>query len=461
MSDYRGPGVYIEEIPSPPPSVEPVETAIPAFIGFTEKGPTEPTRLGSMSEYRQSFGGPDNDIGRFTVVDDESIESPGIPSTPRYRLYYHLEMFFANGGGDCYIVSAGNYDGAIDNRRLEDALNRLADEDEPTLILFPDAYEDPYDLYKKALAQCADLKNRFLICDVKQQEDEADPIRSSAEEFRKGIGSDNLMFGAAYYPDLETTLSHRYEEDEIGVVVKGNREIQILRHSEETIQADDEKAKESLYHAEGGDYQSAYKQIKAEIASVRLTLPSGGAIAGVYARVDRSTGVWKAPANVSLNRVSAPEVQIGDKEQGDLNAPPSGKSINAIRSFTGKGVLVWGARTLAGNDNEWRYIPVRRLVSMVEASITNALGRLAHEPNNAETWETVKAMVQNFLTRLWESGALRGTTADEAFYVKVGLGETMSAEQILEGRLIVEIGMAALRPAEFIVSRISQEMREI
>jgi uncharacterized protein len=394
------------------------------------------------------------------VGDDGTIESPEIPSSPTYRLYHQLEMFIANGGGDFYIVSVGDYGGAIDNRRMEDGLNRLTDEDEPTLILFPDAYEDPYDLYKKALAQCADQKNRFLICDVQQQEDEADPIGSSAEEFRNGIGSDHLMFGAAYYPDLETTLSHRYDEDEIGVMVKGTREIQVLRHSEETIQADAEKAKESLYHAEGGNYHGAYKQIKAEIASVRLSLPPGGAIAGVYARVDRSTGVWKAPANVSLNRVSAPEIQIDDAEQRDLNAPPSGKSINAIRSFTGRGVLVWGARTLAGNDNEWRYIPVRRLMSMVEASITNALGRLAHEPNNAGTWETVNAMVQNFLTSLWGSGALRGTTADEAFYVKVGLGETMSAEQILEGRLIVEIGMAALRPAEFIVSRLSQEMKE-
>lgn len=460
MSKYRTPGVYIEEIPSFPPSVAQVETAIPAFIGYTEKGPDEPTRISSMVEYRNLFGGPDNEIGKFEIKNDNSIESPGIPATPKYRLYYTLEIFFANGGGDCYIISVGNYNGGIDNDKLSAGLKLLNKEDEPTLILFPDGYEDPYELYKDALTQCADRKDRFLICDVKHVAEDTNPVRKSAEEFRDGIGSNDLMFGAAYYPNLTTTMSHQYNEDEISVEVAGNGDVKVLRHSDETIRSDDEKSKESLYHAENGNFREKYNRIKKKIDSVRLILPPSGAIAGVYARVDNSRGVWKAPANVSLNRVSAPEVKIDDNDQKDLNVTQSGKSINAIRSFKGKGVLVWGARTLAGNDNEWRYVPVRRFFNMVEESAKNASERFVFEPNNADTWMKVKAMLENYLTTLWRSGALMGAKPEEAFFVKVGLGETMSAEQILEGQMIVEIGMAVVRPAEFIILRFSHKMME-
>ena len=460
MSKYRTPGVYIEEIPSFPPSVAQVETAIPAFIGYTEKGPDEPTRISSMVEYRNLFGGPDNEIGKFEIKNDNSIESPGIPTTPKYRLYYTLEIFFANGGGDCYIISVGNYNGGIDNDKLSTGLKLLNKEDEPTLILFPDGYEDPYELYKDALTQCADRKDRFLICDVKHVAEDTNPVRKSAEEFRDGIGSNDLMFGAAYYPNLTTTMSHQYNEDEISVEVEGNGDVQVLRHSDETIRSDDEKSKESLYHADNGNFREKYNRIKKKIDSVRLILPPSGAIAGVYARVDNSRGVWKAPANVSLNRVSAPEVKIDDNDQKDLNVTQSGKSINAIRSFKGKGVLVWGARTLAGNDNEWRYVPVRRFFNMVEESAKNASERFVFEPNNADTWMKVKSMIENYLTTLWRSGALMGAKPEEAFFVKVGLGETMSAEQILEGQMIVEIGMAVVRPAEFIILRFSHKMME-
>jgi len=460
MSKYRTPGVYIEEIPSFPPSVAQVETAIPAFIGYTEKGPDEPTRISSMVEYRNLFGGPDNEIGKFEIKNDNSIESPGIPTTPKYRLYYTLEIFFANGGGDCYIISVGNYNGGIDNDKLSGGLKLLNKEDEPTLILFPDGYEDPYELYKDALTQCADRKDRFLICDVKHVAEDTNPVRKSAEEFRDGIGSNDLMFGAAYYPNLTTTMSHQYNEDEISVEVEGNGDVQVLRHSDETIRSDDEKSKESLYHADNGNFREKYNRIKKKIDSVRLILPPSGAIAGVYARVDNSRGVWKAPANVSLNRVSAPEVKIDDNDQKDLNVTQSGKSINAIRSFKGKGVLVWGARTLAGNDNEWRYVPVRRFFNMVEESAKNASERFVFEPNNADTWMKVKSMIENYLTTLWRSGALMGAKPEEAFFVKVGLGETMSAEQILEGQMIVEIGMAVVRPAEFIILRFSHKMME-
>jgi uncharacterized protein len=136
-----------------------------------------------------------------------------------------------------------------------------------------------------------------------------------------------------------------------------------------------------------------------------------------------------------------------------------GKSVNAIRSFEGRGpAIVWGARTLAGNDNEWRYVPVRRYFNMVEESVKNATGQFVFEPNDENTWVRVKSMIQNYLTQQWKSGALMGASTKEAFFVHVGLGETMTELDLFEGRMIVEIGLAVVRPAEFIILRFMHKM---
>jgi phage tail sheath protein FI len=138
----------------------------------------------------------------------------------------------------------------------------------------------------------------------------------------------------------------------------------------------------------------------------------------------------------------------------------AGKSVNAIRAFTGKGVLVWGARTLAGNDNEWRYVPVRRFFNMVEESVKKATDQFVFEGNDANTWVRLRAMIENFLVLQWRAGALTGAKPEQAFYVRIGLGQTMTADDILNGYMNVEIGMAVVRPAEFIVLKFSHKMQE-
>lgn len=199
------------------------------------------------------------------------------------------------------------------------------------------------------------------------------------------------------------------------------------------------------------------ESIKREKAKV----PPSGAVAGVYAYVDNTRGVWKAPANVSLSSVNAPAVMIDHFDQESLNIDVNaGKSINAIRAFSGKGTLVWGARTLAGNDNEWRYVPVRRFFNMVEESVKKSTGWAVFEPNDANTWTKVKTMIDNYLVQKWREGALQGAVPDDAFFVKVGLGLTMTAVDILEGKMNVEIGMAVVRPAEFIILKFSHKMVE-
>ncbi len=200
------------------------------------------------------------------------------------------------------------------------------------------------------------------------------------------------------------------------------------------------------------------EHIKKDFAAV----PPSGAVAGVYAFVDRTRGVWKAPANVSISAVRGPVEAIDFYDQEDLNVDVTGgKSINAIRSFTGRGAaIIWGARTLAGNDNEWRYVPVRRFFNMVEESVKKSTAWAVFEPNAAPLWTKVKSMIENYLIQKWREGALAGAVPEDAFFVTVGLGETMTAQDILEGRLIVEIGMAVVRPAEFIILKFQHKLQE-
>jgi len=208
-------------------------------------------------------------------------------------------------------------------------------------------------------------------------------------------------------------------------------------------------------------YIPFYSKILSELNNKVTLLPPSGAIAGIYASVDNDRGVWKAPANVSINSVNGVSEIINDADQENMNVDPTaGKSINAIRSFTGKGILVWGARTLAGNDNEWRYVSVRRFFSFVEESCKKATGWAVFEPNDANTWAKIRGQIDNFLNNLWREGALAGAKPEQAYYVNVGLGLTMTAQDILEGRLIIEIGMAAVRPAEFIILRFSHKLQE-
>ena len=212
----------------------------------------------------------------------------------------------------------------------------------------------------------------------------------------------------------------------------------------------------SVARSETGLYNAARTLLEAQ----RVVLPPSAAVAGIYARTDREQGVWKAPANAGVMAVFGPVSKVTDDEQDRLNVDATaGKSINAIRAFTGKGTLVWGARTLAGNDNEWRYVSVRRLFITIEESARKATAFAVFEPNDATTWLKVKAMIESYLYGLWERGALAGAKPEAAYFVRVGLGTTMTAQDVLEGRMVVEVGVAAVRPAEFIILRFSHKLQ--
>ena len=202
-----------------------------------------------------------------------------------------------------------------------------------------------------------------------------------------------------------------------------------------------------------------YLKTMTDIRKQLNCLPPCGGMAGVYTRVDNTIGVFKAPANTGMVSVISAAVDITSADQEDLNMPLDGKAINAIRAFPGRGVLIWGARTLDGNSQDWRYINVRRTIIMLEQSIKYATLAYVFEPNVASTWVTIRNMIANFLTNQWKAGALAGAKPEEAFTVDVGLGSTMTGDDILNGLMNVMVKVALVRPAEFIVITFQQKMQ--
>ena len=642
---YKTPGVFVEEIPKLPPSVAQVETALPAFIGYTEKAlnsstgevlTNKPKRIGSLVEYEQFYGaGPAPNVTAVNIDSSNNFTSATVTNT--FFMYDSLRMFYANGGGDCYIVSIGKSDSSttIADTDFTDGIVELEKEDAPTIILFPDAVTlsdgDIASVQQAALLQCGNLQDRVGLFDVKQD----DPLGTN---FRNNIGINNLKYGAVYTPWLKVNLPKTIRYTDVQSVIKragisvplsgltADADVQALITEVEQAYADDtnvetktlalsppngnlsdgfnalvatfnvpvtgnsnanlknifdfvlaigdqvdefvnggvgdkltlpdlladtiaaitsnfdpvmedvvalnleaeaditagytatdfsamitpaswplaDAAVASALISEANDNNRriaavnllqpmfdelntaylnlvvntassytktldaslalafpVYKTIVNGVSNSMTVMPPSGAVAGVYAQVDRTRGVWKAPANVSLNNVLAPDTVFTASQLDNLNVDAvAGKSVNAIRYFTGKGTLVFGARTLAGNDNEWRYVPVRRFFNMVEESCKKSTEPFVFEPNDANTWVKIQGMIENFLTTLWRQGALQGIKPEHAFYVAVGLGKTMTSLDILEGRLIVEIGMAVVRPAEFIILRFSHKLAE-
>lgn len=468
---YFTPGVFVEEISSFPASISQVQTCIPGFVGYTElvPSPNDPVKIESLVDFEATFGGPDIRVG-ITIVDGSpsGLVAQDIAPTNEFRkhnLYYALATFFANGGGPCYVVSAGAFpaigSSQFDGPTMSTALDKLVRIDEPTLLVIPEAYHlgsgTAETVQIDMLEQCALLKDRFAILDAIADQATPNTAGWGFVNYRTNIGTQNLSYGAAYYPPLITALSYQYNGQD-GTLDK--TQIQVVKTGGGAFDTDlaDAVTNAFITPAEESDILN-WLSTQNPIAAVEL--PPSPVIAGVYCTVDKNRGVWKAPANISMFSVTKAKYKMSKAQLEDMNVPNDGggKAVNAIRPFAGRGTLVWGARTLDGNSNEWRYIPVRRLYIMVEESTKKATEFVVFEPNDANTWQRVKGMIENFLNTIWRDGGLAGATPAQAYYVNVGLGTTMTSQDILEGKLIVEIGMAAVRPAEFIVFKFSHKVQ--
>lgn len=534
MGTMKTPGVYIVEKNAFPNSVVEVATAVPAFIGYTEKADNrgkslrnKPWRITSMAEFRQYYGDAPNLLFSIEAKPDKSQEEADFshagtdyvlkPPRVDYLLYRSMMLFYQNGGGPCYVVSVGGYGDDIEASKLQAGVELLIKEQEPTMVVIPETVRltEPNSIstQQTMLAHCgAKMKSRVAILDVwGGDKARQDPSGDCIENFRSALGINDLDFAAAYYPWLNTTIMQdddlTYENianpealqkllrSDTGLPEKGEGNIpekvkqQIKAISDITelgaapagekpkddkSKDDKGKAAQPAGAASDADIEaqkillnkslvvmsSLFVNILGAIKNRLNLLPPAAAMAGVYTMVDNSRGVWKAPANVSLSAVVSPSVNISHDDQEDLNVTTQGKSINAIRSFIGEGTLVWGARTLDGNSLDWRYVNVRRTMIMLEESIRLAAKAYVFEPNDANTWVTIKSMIRNFLTGIWKRGGLAGAVPGDAFSVHVGLGETMTSEDILEGILRVTVLVAVSRPAEFIEITFKQQMQK-
>jgi phage tail sheath protein FI len=411
-----------------------------------------------------------------------------------YILYYSMLLFFQNGGGPCYIVSVGTYHDDLDADQIQGGIDILLKEQEPTIVVVPDAVNlssaDCTDVQQAALTHCGyKMRNRVALLDIHGgYKDRQDPSGDCIAEFREAVGTNFLDFAAAYYPWVNTSIVKEKDidftsignldvltqllTDELAPILKAEHptpqaqlKIDELNKALKRITTDFSKSKEAvtdilMLNKTLLAVSALYPQIILALQKKLNLLPPSGGMAGLYTMVDNTRGVWKAPANVSLSGVVSPAVAISHDEQEDLNVTTAGKSINAIRSFIGEGVLVWGARTLDGNSLDWRYISVRRTMIMIEESIKQACKAYVFEPNTANTWVTVKSMIRNFLTSVWKRGGLAGASPDDAFSVFVGLGETMTADDILEGLMKISVLVAVSRPAEFIEITFQQQMQK-
>ncbi|MBR9787702.1 MAG: phage tail sheath family protein [Vibrionaceae bacterium] len=516
MVVMKTPGVYIVEKNAFPNSVVEVATAVPAFIGYTEKAENGgkslskvPWRITSMSEFRQYFGGAPLPTFEISEADDDQSAAVAFrqqgtayqikQSNTRYTLYHNMLFFFQNGGGPCYIVSVGGYSDDLDPGVLKGGIDPLMKEPEATMLVIPESVQLAEDacinVQQAMLGHCGGkMKNRVAILDIWEGfKDRQDPSGDCVENFRSKLGINYLDYSSAYYPWLNTSIVQDSDvnfhnisnldklsellTNEVNEAFKdldglsddelnsGGNKLRVTRKQQmldeiAKLATDLPDQEQVLLNKILQTISPLYQTIMKEVKRQQNILPPAAAMAGIYTMVDNSRGVWKAPANVSLNAVVSPTVNISDDEQEDLNVTTQGKSINAIRPFVGEGTLVWGGRTLDGNSLDWRYINVRRTMIMLEESIKLASKAYVFEPNVSSTWVSMESMIGNFLYGIWKRGGLAGASPGEAYSVSVGLGKTMTGDDILEGILRITVLVAISRPAEFIEITFQQKMQE-
>ncbi len=358
------------------------------------------------------------------------------------------------------------------------------------MLVAPDAVLLPIDAWAEfgnlCLLQCMDMGSRITILDVydgyktRDFSAEDDVISGTSKGIRGRITSDKPSYGMAYYPWVNTTIIESAETSYLNIEAETRAELATYLSDQwnnlpESEQPDDSQRSELLDPlAAKPPYDDTlvtnannallaksptYKTVMSELLEAINVMPPAAAMAGVFTRVDNEFGVFKAPANTGIVSVVSPAVTISHDEQMDLNVPIGGKAINAIRTFIGRGVLVWGARTLDGNSQDWRYINVRRTLIMLEQSIKAACEGYVFAPNDSGTWLVVRNMIENFLNNQWKAGALAGAKPEDAYDVSVGLGSTMTPVDILDGYMRVTVRVAVVRPAEFIVIVFQQKMQ--
>uniref|UniRef100_B0T1D3 Tail sheath protein n=1 Tax=Caulobacter sp. (strain K31) TaxID=366602 RepID=B0T1D3_CAUSK len=395
MPSYLSPGVYVEEIDSGSHSIEGVGTSVAGFVGAAPDPDAlldEAVAINNWSEFRRKY------------VRD------GDKGTDLANAVYG---FFLNGGSRCYVVNT-KADGAIAGKGR--GLDALAAIDEIAIIAAPGRTDAAS--HGALLDSAESLKDRVAILDAPPRVDDVEVLTRAAD-------------GSA--PPTPPTAEGDAPPPPRS---RGPKPGQRPRDSD-------------------GGYGACYfpwlKGRDAIDPDTQAQIPPSGHMAGIYARTDSERGVHKAPANVTIRGAEGLTQVLSRAEQDVLN--PVG--VNCIRFFTREGVRVWGARTLAPSSSNWRYLNVRRLFNMIEESIAISTRWVVFEPNAGPLWKDIQRDVGAFLTLLWRQGALAGARPEDAFFVKCD-AETNPPEVVDAGQVVVVIGIAPVKPAEFVIFRIGQ-----
>ena len=538
----KTPGVYVTELDAFPPSIVGIQTAIPAFIGYTERAEisgkpvyNQAIKINSLVEYEAVFGQGYKPLYEIVEITDETQQADGdydftvlsyvdppsrdtatlkyydlnqVGST-QFELYDSMRLFFANGGGTCYVISVGSYhDPSTDSVRaialsdLQGGLSVAGEEQGPTMLVVPDsvllsAQSDFTTLTTDMIQQAESLQDRVALLDVygtqtigtTDADDNLITLEKVIGDFRTGLASlttRQLSYGVAYFPFLRTTV---WSPDEVDYTNIDSTSVttlqQLLTWQNTTLNWDFATGAATPRYtsvdediqaiSEPGNTQEQINALNLNLTAAlplmgdidRIVLrknelsPTAGTMAGIYASNDQTKGVWNAPANVSLRSVNGVSYKLDNASQADLNMPVNGMAIDAIRDFQNRGQVVWGARTLDGNSPDFRYVQVRRTLIYIEQSIKAALDPFVFAANDGKTWVAVTSMVSGFLQGLWNQGGLMGATASEAFSVECGLGSTMTGQDILDGYMIVNVTLQMIRPAEFIELTFKQKMEGV
>jgi hypothetical protein len=387
MTEFRTPGVYVEETSFRARSIEGVPTSTTAFVGPTRTGPagTASDVLTSVGDFERQYGSGGD------------LVFAGNLRTPDF-MWHAARAFFANGGRRLHVVRVQHADeGVPEAADYASALQALESLPEVAIVAAPGSTYRP--------AQVAERDDRARIHGIHAC------LLAHADRMRYRVALLDSAVG-------QTPADVR------------------------DIRAGLESSRAALYYP--------WVRVADPASSGEVLLPPSPFVAGICARVDLERGVHKAPANETVTLAVGLERDLTRVEQDILN--PLG--INCLRRLEGRGVLVWGARTLTA-DSEWKYVNVRRLLAFLEHSIDKGTQWVVFEPNDQTLWTSVRRLVEDFLLQQWTAGALVGSTADEAFFVRCDR-TTMTQNDLDDGRLVCLIGVAPARPAEFVIFRIGR-----
>lgn len=399
MPFYNSPGIYVEEVSSGPRPIQAVGTSTAGFIGTAPKSDekkNEAVAINNWTQFQKIF-----------------VPEKDIKSTPLSNAVFG---YFQNGGRRCYVVNSSQDE-------LPKALEALETIDEIAIVAAP-GYTD-IKAYAAILEHCEKLGDRVAILDAPENVDDVDQLTIVAT-------APVTPPPAPATPD-DSGAPPRRRPAPVSTPPKGMRPPQSDRGF--------------------GAVYFPWIVVRDPLSPKgdTMSVPPSGHLAGIYGRTDATRGVHKAPANEGIRGALNITYRVTRDEQGKLNDV----GVNCIRFFVREGIRVWGGRTLASATSEWRYINVRRLFNMVEKSIAESTRWVVFEPNDASLWKSIKRDVTAFLMRLWRDGALMGATPQEAFFVQCD-AETNPPESIDAGQVVTVIGMAPVKPAEFIIFKIGQ-----